>query len=85
MAAQIVWSKQAWEEYLYWQTQDTKTLKKINSLIKSLQRNNKPLGKAELLKGSKRGLCSARMDSSNRLVYKLEEGNLIILGCRGHY
>ena len=85
MAGQIIWSSEAWDEYLYWQKQDPKTLKKINSLIKSLQRNNKPIGKAELLKGSKRGLCSARIDSCNRLVYKLEEGNLIILGCKGHY
>jgi toxin YoeB len=88
-----LWSDKAWSDYLYWQTQDKKTLKRINRLITSIERSGKnpdgqdsPLGKAERLKYSKAGLSSVRIDDVNRLVYKIGEANtLFIISCRGHY
>ena len=81
----LQWSPEAWNEYLEWQTGDKKTLKRINSLIKSIQRDAKPIGKPELLKGSKQGLCSVRIDSKNRLIYKVDSDILRIVSCKGHY
>ena len=82
---ELQWSPKAWDEYLEWQTEDKKTLRRINSLIKSIERNKKPIGKPELLKGSKQGLSSARIDSKNRLVYKIDGQVLRIVSCKGHY
>ncbi len=81
----LQWSPEAWEEYLEWQASDKKTLKRINSLIKSIQRDEKPIGKPELLKGSKQGLRSARIDAQNRLIYKVDDDALRIVSCKGHY
>lgn len=88
-----LWSDKAWEDYLYWQTQDKKTLKRINRLVSSIERSSEnpreqsaPFGKAERLKYSSVGLSSVRIDEANRLVYKVEDGNtLLIVSCRGHY
>lgn len=88
-----LWSDKAWDDYLYWQTQDRKTLRRINKLVKDIERseaspypNDMPLGRAERLKYSKSGLLSVRIDDTNRLVYKVEdEGILAIVSCRGHY
>lgn len=88
-----LWSDKAWEDYLYWQTQDKRTLKRINKLITSIERSSenpssqeKPLGKAERLKYSSMGLLSVRIDETNRLVYKVEDNStLAIVSCRGHY
>ena len=82
---ELQWSKQAWEEYVGWQKEDKKTLNKINSLVKSIQREGKPKGKAEILKGSKHGLCSVRIDEKNRLIYKVDGDILRIVSCKGHY
>ena len=67
-----------------------KTLKRINKLIKDIERSanepgSAPIGKAERLKHSRFGLSSVRIDASNRLVYKVEDGTLLILSCKGHY
>jgi len=89
---EIRWSDKAWIDYLYWQTQDKKTLKRINRLIKSVERgfDNQEdqefsIGKPERLKHSRTGLLSVRIDEVNRLVYKLELDTLYIVSCRGHY
>ena len=79
-----VWSDDAWDDYLYWQTQDKKTLKKINSLIKDIERNGtQGQGKAERLKY--RPGYSRRIDEANRLVFDIKDGKLLIASCRGHY
>lgn len=81
-----LWSDKAWDDYLYWQTQDKKTLKKINDLIKDIERNGamNGIGKPEGLKFRKG--YSRRIDEKNRLVYDVDENsNLLIASCRGHY
>ena len=78
----------AWEEYLYWQLQDKRTLKKINSLIRDLDRTqgmSAGQGKPELLRHSQEHLSSVRIDEKNRLVYRFDDGVLRIVSCRGHY
>ena len=82
----IVFSKNAWEDYTSWLTEDKKMLKKINILIKDIQR--KPyegLGKPEPLKFDLAGLWSRRIDLDHRLVYRIEEGDLLIYACKYHY
>ena len=82
-----IWSDEAWEDYLYWQTQDKKTLKRINLLIKDIERNG-PLagvGEPEGLKGNLHGFYSRRINSADRLVYRLENNRIYIAQCRGHY
>lgn len=83
----ISFSIQAWEEYLYFQTQDKKTFKKINELIKDISRNGALLGigKPEKLTNNLSGLYSRRINEKDRLVYQIENEFLIILQCRGHY
>ena len=79
-----IWSDDAWEDYLYWQSQDRKTLKKINALIRDIERNGtQGLGKAETLKHVKG--YSRRIDKQNRLVFDMKGGRLEIVSCRGHY
>ena len=82
-----VWHDKAWEEYVYWQTHDKKILKKINDLLKDIERNgaNYGIGKPEALKGNRQGFFSRRIDEENRLVYNIENGNLNIMACKGHY
>lgn len=76
----------AWEDYLYWQKTDKKTLKRINELLKQCQRTPyEGIGKPEALKGNLSGWWSRRIDHEHRLVYKSENGNLYILQCRKHY
>lgn len=81
-----VWDDYAWEDYLYWQTQDKKTLKKINALIKDIDRNGYDgIGKPEPLTGDLSGYWSRRIDEKNRLVYKIVDGTIRIAQCRTHY
>jgi len=81
-----VWDDDAWEDYLYWQTQDKKTLKKINALIKDIDRNGYDgIGKPEPLTGDLAGYWSRRIDEKNRLVYKIVDGTIRIAQCRTHY
>lgn len=85
MANNITFSPDAWADYLYWQAEDKKTLKRINKLLQELQRDGtvQGLGKAELLRHAK-GM-SKRIDDTNRLTYIMENGNIVVLSCRGHY
>ena len=81
-------TEQAWSEYLYWHTQDKKTLKKINRLISDIMRNGAACGegKPEPLKGNLSGYYSRRINQSDRLVYKVLPGNVVeIYSCLGHY
>lgn len=81
-----VWFDEAWEDYLFWQTQDKKTLKRINALLRDIERGNfDGIGKPEPLKGELSSFWSRRIDSTNRLVYRIQDGVLEILSCRGHY
>jgi toxin YoeB len=81
-----VWNDRAWEDYLYWQKQDKRTIRKINDLIRSIERTEgKPLGQSERLKGELSGVCSSKIDEKNRLLWFLADGVLEILSCRGHY
>jgi len=83
--SKLIFSERAWEDYLYWQTQDKKTLKKINSLIQDIERNgNAGIGKPEPLK-NKGGRWSRRIDDINRIVYETVNGHIEITQCKGHY
>ena len=82
------WTEQGWDDYLYWQTQDKKTLRRINDLVKDIERNGvaNGIGKTEPLKGDLQGFWSRRIDEKNRLVYnQAVDGALCIVTCRGHY
>lgn len=80
------WTDNAWEEYLYWQEQDRKTLKKINNLIRDIDRNGyNCAGKVEPLKEDLTGFYSVRIDKVNRLVFKIEDNVLLITQCKTHY
>ena len=85
MIYNITFSPEAWADYLYWQTEDKKTLKRINQLLQDIQRNGpeQGLGKPEALRHVK--AWSRRIDEKNRLVYTVENELLIITSCRGHY
>lgn len=82
----LIWHDAAWADYLYWQQQDKKTLKKINQLIRDIERNPfEGIGKPEPLKGNLSGYWSRRIDDHNRLVYSIDGDNCLIAQCRGHY
>lgn len=82
----LLWEDRAWDDYLYWQTQDKKTLKKINGLIKDISRSTfDGIGKSEPLKDSLSGMWSRRIDDANRIVYYEKGGIIYIVTCRGHY
>ena len=82
----IFWSSEAWNDYIAWQQEDKKTLKRINALVKDIQRNgNEGIGKPEPLIGNWSGYWSSRIDSKNRLIYKLLENEVRIAQCRTHY
>lgn len=86
MPDRVTWTLAAWEDYEYWQGQDRKTLRRINNLIKDCLREPfAGIGKPEPLKENLSGLWSRRIDEVNRLVYLMDEGDLVILACRYHY
>ena len=75
-----------WEDYLYWQTEDRKTLRKINTLLKDIERNgNEGIGKPEPLTGDLSGFWSRRINQKDRLIYALKMDQIIIIACRYHY
>jgi toxin YoeB len=81
-----IWSDGAWEDYLYWQDQDKKTLRRVNQLLLDIDRNgHKGIGKPEPLKHDKHGYWSRRIDDVNRLVYRVVEDRIEIAQCRAHY
>lgn len=80
------WDEDAWIDYVYWQTEDKKTLKRINMLIKDIERNgHNGLGSPEPLKGNLSGFWSRRIDKKNRLVYRIVDNMIQIIQCRTHY
>lgn len=84
--SKITFAEDAWEEYLYWQSQDKKTLRKINNLLKSIQRE--PFtgeGKPEPLKDSLDGEWSRRINEKDRLVYIVNNESIVVTQCKGHY
>lgn len=83
----LVWTAEAWEDYLYWQTQDRKTLKRINALVKDTLRGDpfEGLGKPEPLKHALAGAWSRRIDEEHRLVYIASDEHLTIVAARYHY
>ena len=81
-----IWSDKAWDDYLYWQAQDKKTLKRVNQLVKDIERSNfEGIGKPEALKGNLSGFWSRRIDDANRLIYRINGEFIDILSCKGHY
>ena len=81
-----IWHDEAWEDYLYWQTQDKKTLRRINNLIKDIDRNGyQSMGKPEALSGDLSGFWSVRIDKQNRIVFRIRDGVLEIAQYGSHY
>jgi len=82
----VLFTADAWDDYQYWQTQDRKTLKRINQLIREAQRTPfDGIGKPEPLKANLSGFWSRRIDDVNRLVYEAKEDQISIVSCRYHY
>lgn len=76
----------AWQDYIYWQGQDKKIIKRINHLIQDIDRNhNEGIGKPKALKGNLSGWWSRRIDDKNRLVYRIQNNIIEIAQCKGHY
>ena len=83
---QKVWSNEAWEDYLFWQNQDKKTIIRINKLIQDIERNGyNGIGKPEPLKNDLVGYWSVQIDEKNRLVFRITDGKLEIAQCGSHY
>ena len=82
----LSWTDEAWGSYVYWQTQDKKTLKRINRLITDVQRSPfEGIGKPEPLKENLSGFWSRRIDDTNRLVYAVDDAAITVISCRYHY
>ena len=82
----LLWEDRAWEDYLYWQKQDRKALKRINALIGDIKRTPfEVIGKPEPLRGNLGGYWSRRIDEVNRIVYFEKEDIIYVISCRGHY
>lgn len=81
-----VWHEAAWEEYLFWQRQDAKTLRRINQLLLSIDRNGTScIGNPEPLRNNLSGWWSVRINQADRIVFRIADGTLEILACKGHY
>ena len=87
MIKKLAWTDEAWKDYIYWQTQNKKTLKRINRLLNDIKRNDpfKGIGKPEPLKENLSGFWSRRIDDTNRLVYAVDEVYITVISCRYHY
>ena len=84
--SKISFSEHAWQDYLYWQGQDKKVLKRINQLLQDIERNRYVgIGKPEALKGDLSGFWSRRIDEVNRLVYRVSGEFIEVIQCKGHY
>ena len=83
---QIAFTSAAWQDYVWWQTQDRKTLRRINLLVEATLREPfTGIGKPEPLRENLSGYWSRRIDESNRLVYAVEDAQIVVLACRYHY
>ena len=86
MTRLLAWTNEAWADYVYWQGQDKKTLKRINNLITDTKRSPfEGIGKPEPLKENLSGFWSRRVDESNRIVYAVNDSHITIISCRYHY
>jgi toxin YoeB len=86
MTRRVLFTPDAWDDYVYWQGQDKKTLKRINQLIKEVQRTPfEGIGKPEPLLGNLSGFWSRRIDDANRLVYESTDEQVNVVACRYHY
>lgn len=86
MARRLVWTLEAWDDYIFWQSQDKTTLKRINRLIgEALRTPFEGVGKPEALRENLSGFWSRRIDETNRLVYAADDRTLTIVSCRYHY
>ena len=86
MPDSLAWTREACADYLYWQKQDRKTIRRINRLIEDAQRSPfKGIGKPEPLKGNLTGFWSRRIDDTHRLVYAVDDLGLTVISCRYHY
>ncbi|NEX17393.1 MAG: Txe/YoeB family addiction module toxin [Halochromatium sp.] len=86
MTRRFAWTQEAWGDYLYWQSQDRKTLKRINALIAAMLRTPfEGIGKPEALRENLSGFWSGRIDQANRLVYAVDTDQITIISCRYHY
>ncbi|HHJ20742.1 MAG TPA: Txe/YoeB family addiction module toxin [Gammaproteobacteria bacterium] len=86
MARLLAWTEEGWSDYVYWQGQDKKTLRRINKLIENILRMPfEGIGKPERLKENLSGFWSRRIDDTNRLVYAVTDKHLTIIACRFHY
>jgi toxin YoeB len=86
MTRKLAWTDEAWGDYIYWQGQDIKTLKRINKLIEAMMREPfEGIGKPEPLRENLAGFWSRRIDDTNRLVYAVENEYLAIISCRYQY
>lgn len=84
--SRILFTEHAWEEYIYWQTQDKRTLRRINQLLRDIQRDPfDGIGKPEPLRGELSGFWSRRIDECNRIVYRVRDDIVELLQCKGHY
>lgn len=82
----LLFTQNAWEDYLYWQQNDARKLVRINELLKNVLREPyQGIGKPEPLRGNLSGWWSRRIDAEHRLVYRTQEDQIIILQCRFHY
>jgi toxin YoeB len=82
----LSWTDEAWNSYVYWQTQDKKTLKRINKLISDVKRSPfEGIGKPEPLKENLSSFWSRRIDDTNRLVYAVDDTAITVISCRYHY
>jgi len=81
-----IWHDTAWADYIYWQTQDKKTLRRINKLLEDIERNGyNGIGKPEQLTEDLNGFWSVRIDEKNRIIFRIVDGNLEIVQCGSHY
>jgi len=86
MTRRLCFTSHAWDDYFYWQTQDRKTIKRINQLIREIMREPfSGIGKPEPLRENLSGFWSRRIDDGNRIVYAVENADITILSCRYHY
>ena len=86
MNRKLAWTDEAWESYLYWQSQDKKTLKRINALlVDAIRQPFEGIGKPEPLRENLSGFWSRRIDDTNRLVYAVDDSHITIISCRYHY
>jgi len=86
MPNSILFMDNSWDDYCYWQTQDRKTLKRINTLLQEICRNgHEGAGSPEPLRHEQSGWWSRRIDIQNRLVYRIDDNVVVVLSCRSHY